>query len=70
MAERQTLSIVITDDDQRRLARLSVLMHGASKTDVVKRSLRMNEIILERLAAGAILKVVDADGREVELALV
>lgn len=66
---RPRLNIVITDDDQNRINRLSGLMDGATMTEVVKRSLKMNEFILERIAAGDVIKVVDAHGRETVLAV-
>lgn len=66
---RPRISIVISDEDQNRLNRLSVLLEGATTTDVVKRSLKMNEFILEKIKSGGTIKVVDADGHETVLAV-
>lgn len=64
------LSIAITRDDQSRLQHLSELMEGASMTEVVKRSLRINEFILSRVADGSTVKIVSPDGKETEVAIV
>lgn len=66
----QRLSIAINREDQNRLNHLSELMEGASMTEVVKRSLRINEFILSKVALGGTVKIVGPDGKETEVALV
>ncbi len=63
------LNIAITDDDQNRINRLSTLLDGATMTDVVKRSLKMNEFVMDRIKEGATVKVIAADGHETILAV-
>lgn len=63
------LNIVITDEDQTRINRLSTLLDGATTTSVIKRSLKMNEYIMERITEGSTIKVVGADGHEYVLAV-
>jgi hypothetical protein len=65
----QRLNLVISDEDQSRINRLSSLMDGATMTEVVKRSLKMNEFVLERIMSGDSIKVVDSDGNETVLAI-
>lgn len=67
---RISLNILITNDDIERLDRLSSIMHGASKTEIVKRSLKVNELILSKVEAGCKIKVVKPDGTETELVIV
>ena len=66
----QRLNIVINREDQNRLTHLSELMEGASMTEVVKRSLRINEFILSKVALGSVVKIIGPDGKETEVALV